>query len=253
MSIKVIAHRGACAVAPQNTMPAFEKAVELGSDGFETDVHLTNDGHIVICHDYNIDETSDGKGTITQMSLEEFRSYDFGNYFSEDFKGTKGPTLEEFLAFCQTAPEAEVLNIEIKPSKEDDLSIVKKTIDAVKAHGLFDRLLISSFSTKMLLEAKKIDERCKTAFLYSPRDTIFIKVSLSAARFAKSLKLSALHPYFLTVTNRYVAKAHELGIKVNVWTVNKEKDIRRMIKCGVDGIITDYPEKVKAILEEMKA
>ncbi len=251
MSIKVIAHRGACANAPQNTLPAFEKAIELGSDGFETDVHLTCDGHPVICHDYNIDETSNGKGTITKMTLEEFKSYDFGSYFNEDFKDTKGPTLEEFLTLCEKNDQAKVLNIEIKPSLEDDMTIVKKTIDAVKEHGLFDRLLISSFSTKMLLEAKKIDSRCKTAFLYSPKDTIFIKVSLSAARFAKSLKLSALHPYFLTVTHRYVAKAHQLGIKVNVWTVNKEKDIRRMIKCGVDGIITDYPEKVKAILEEM--
>ncbi len=249
MSIKVIAHRGACKVAPQNTMPAFEAAVEMNADGFETDVHLTADGHPVICHDYQIDETSDGSGTITSMTLDEFRQYDFGGYFDEKFKGTKGPTLEEFLTLCESA-DIDVMNIEIKPSKENDMTIVGKTIEAVKAHGLFDKLLISSFSAKMLLESKKIDRKCKTAFLYSPKDKIILKIMFTAAKFAKSLGASALHPHYTIVTERYVAKAHELGIKVNPWTVNKEKDIRRMIKCGVDGIITDYPELVHSILAE---
>lgn len=252
MSVKVIAHRGANKVAPQNTMPAFEAAIEIGIDGFETDVHLTADGHPVICHNYEIDETSNGKGTITQMTLEEFRSYDFGSYYDEKFKDTKAPTLEEFLTLCEKA-DIDVMNIEIKPSKENDMTIVKKTIEAVKAHGLFDKLLVSSFSAKMLLESKKIDRKCKTAFLYSPKDKIVMKILFSAARFAKALGVSALHPHYTLVTDKYVIKAHELGIKVNPWTVNKEKDIRRMIKFGVDGIITDYPELVNKIIDEMNA
>ena len=97
MSVKVIAHRGACKVAPQNTMPAFEKGLELDVDGFETDVHLTADGVPVLCHDYEIEETSNGHGKITSMTLDELREFDFGSYFSEEFKDTKIPTLEEFL------------------------------------------------------------------------------------------------------------------------------------------------------------
>ncbi len=250
MSIKVISHRGANKVAPQNTLPAFEAALEIGIDGFETDVHITADGHPIICHNYEIDETSDGTGTITAMTLEEIRAHDFGSYYDEKFKGTKAPTLEEFLTLCEST-DIDVMNIEIKPSKENDMTVVRKTIEAVKAHGLFDKLLVSSFSPKMLLESKKIDRKCKTAFLYSPQQKIFIKLLFNAATFAKALGLTALHPHFSLVNEKYVTKAHQLGIKVNPWTVNKEKDIRRMIKCGVDGIITDYPDVVNRILDEM--
>ncbi len=252
MSVKVIAHRGACKVAPQNTMPAFEKGLEIGVDGFETDVHLTADGVPVLCHDYEIEETSDGHGTITSMTLDELLEFDFGGYFGDDFKGTKIPTLDEFLTLCES-DDVEVMNIEIKPSKENDMTVVHKTIEAVKAHGLFDKLLISSFSAKMLLESKKIDKKCKTAFLYSPKDKIFVKIIFTAARFAKGLGVSALHPHFSVVTPSYVKKAHSMGIEVNPWTVNKESDIRRLIKMGVDGIITDYPELVNKIIDEMKA
>lgn len=250
MSVKVIAHRGACKVAPQNTMPAFEKGLEIGIDGFETDVHLTSDGVPVLCHDYEIEETSNGHGLITSMTLDELRQYDFGSYFDEKFEGTTIPTLEEFLTLCED-DDVEVMNIEIKPSKENDMTVVHKTIEAVKAHGLFDKLLISSFSAKMLLESKKIDKNCKTAFLYSPIDKIVVKILFTAARFAKALGLTALHPHYSLVTDKYVAKAHACGIQVNTWTVNKEKDIRRMIKMGVDGIITDYPELVNKIIDEM--
>ena len=250
MSVKVIAHRGACKVAPQNTMPAFEKGLELDVDGFETDVHLTADGVPVLCHDYEIEETPNGHGKITSMTLDELREFDFGSYFSEEFKDTKTPTLEEFLTLCED-DDVEVMNIEIKPSLENDMTVVHKTIEAVKAHGLFDKLLISSFSAKMLIESKKIDRNCKTAFLYSPKDKIVMKILFTAARFAKGLGVQALHPHFTLVTPQYVKKAHALGIQVNPWTVNKESDIRRMIKCGVDGIITDYPEVVNKIIDEM--
>ena len=147
-----------------------------------------------------------------------------------------------------------VLNIELKSEKfgEAGTALAEKTIDAVKNHGLFDKLLISSFSAKMLIESKKIDRNCKTAFLYSPKDKIVVKILFTAARFVKGLGVQALHPHFTLVTPQYVKKAHALGIQVNPWTVNKESDIRRMIKCGVDGIITDYPEVVHKIIDEME-
>ena len=94
---KILAHRGANKHAPQNTIPAFLKAIELGADGVENDVHLTKDGELVICHNYTIDETSDGKGNISDYTLEELKKFDFGSYFSPDFAGTKIPTLHEFL------------------------------------------------------------------------------------------------------------------------------------------------------------
>ncbi len=245
---KVISHRGANLVAPQNTIPAFEKSLEIGVDGFETDIHLSADGVPVVCHNYTIDETSNGKGEVRGMTLEQLRSYDFGSWFHDKFKGTKLPTLEEFLTLSETA-DIEIMNIEIKPPLDGNMEIVEKTINAVKAHGLFDKLLISSFSSDVLVECKKVDPACKTGFLYSPDKKFFYKTMLFGyVEFAKKIKADFLHPHFLTVTKRYVKKLHEAGIGVNVWTVDKAAIAQKLLECGVDGIITNNPGMVNDLV-----
>ena len=249
MICKVISHRGANKHAPQNTLPAFEKSIQIVVDGFETDIHVTKDGIPVVCHNYTIDETSDGKGLIADMTLDELRKYDFGSYFSSDFKGTKIPTLEEFLTLCERA-DIEILNIELKSPKQGETGIVKKTIDAVKAHGLFDKLIISSFDAKLLVEAKQIDSSCRTGLLYSLQTFSSAKVFFMPATYASSIKADALHPHFIHVTPGYVYRAHKKGIKVNVWTVDKEFLVKYLLLCGVDGIITNIPEMVKSIISK---
>ncbi len=239
----VISHRGANRYAPQNTLPAFKKSVEIGTDGFETDVHITKDGKIVLCHNYTIDETSDGCGEIANKTLENLKTYDFGKYFSNKFKGTEIPTIDEFLSFIETT-DIKVLNIEIKSPKESETAIVKETIKAVKEHGLFDKLLISSFDPKLLIEAKQIDPDCKTGFLYSPTSKTLPKMFWRQLEYTKMLGADAVHPYYLFVTEKYVKNAHAMGLKVNPWTVNSEKAIDKMIELGVDGIITDFPDVV---------
>ena len=237
----VISHRGANRYAPQNTLPAFEKGYALGADGYETDVHITKDGKVVLCHNYTIDETSDGCGPISTKTLADLKEYDFGKYFSDKFKGTRIPTIDEFLSFVETT-DITVLNIEIKSPKEAETAIVSETIKAVKEHGLFDKLLISSFDPKLLVEAKHIDSRCQTGFLYAPNHLTFFQMGYKPVKFAQEIGADALHPYFRLVNKQYVKAAHEAGIKVNPWTVNAEKDIDRMIELGVDGIITDFPD-----------
>lgn len=238
---KVISHRGANKEAPQNTIPAFKRSLEIGCDGFETDIHLTADGYPVICHNYTIDETSTGNGEVRSKSLEELRTYDFGSYFSEKFKGTQLPMLDEFLEVSKDE-QVEIMNIEIKPPLDGNMDIVKKTIDAVKAMGLFDKLLISSFSPEVLVECKKVEPKCKTGFLYAPNKTFYIKKMLFGyVKFAKSINADYLHPHFFGVTKHYVNKLHKNGIKVNVWTVNKPEIAEKLIKYGVDGLITDLP------------
>lgn len=247
----VIAHRGANRYAPQNTLAAFEKANAIGVDGFETDVHLTKDGELVICHNYTIDETSDGKGKICDMTLSQLEKFDFGKYFSPRFKGTKIPTVEEFLSFVETT-DIRVLNIEIKSPQQGETEIVKETIRLVKEHGLFDRLLISSFDPKLLVQAKEIDENCKTGYLYdfTKKTTYTNKMRTKYIDFAKSIGADALHPQYLYVDKKYVSAAHEAGIMVNPWTVDSVKTIEKMIKCGVDGIITDFPDVTGGLIEK---
>lgn len=247
---KVISHRGANKVAPQNTIPAFEKSLEIGCDGFETDIHLTADGYPVICHNYTIDETSNGNGEVRSKTLEELRTYDFGSYFSEEFAGTKLPTLEEFLEVSAKG-DIEIMNIEIKPPLDGNMEIVGKTIEAVKAKGLFDKLLISSFDPKVLVECKKIDPNCKTGFLYAPNKSFFYTQMLFGyVKFAKKIKVDYLHPHFLAVTKTYVKKLHKNGIKVNVWTVDKPEIAEKLLKFGVDGLITDLPAMANELVQK---
>ena len=249
MAVKIISHRGANRLAPQNTLPAFEAALKIGVDGFETDVHLTADGIPVICHNYKVNETSDGTGRISTMTYDEFKSYDFGGYFSPEFKGTTAPSLDEFLRLCLGA-DLEIINIELKPSLENDMSVVSKTIQMVKDYGLSDKLLISSFSSKMLLEAKKADKQCRTAYLYSPDKREAHSVWHRAAEFAKEIGACALHPNKCYVTKEYVKKAHNAGIAVNVWTVNKVKEMKKFIEMGVGGLITGCPDIAKSLIEQ---
>lgn len=247
---KVISHRGANKLAPQNTIPAFEKSLEIGVDGFETDVHMSSDGVPVVCHNYTIDETSNGQGKISEMTLEQLRSYDFGSYFAEKYKGTPLPTLEEFLTLCETA-DIEIMNIELKTPLDGEKGMVEKTISAVKEHGLFDKLLISSFSPELLVECKRIDPKCKTGFLYSPdRKICYEKMIFGYLDFAKEIGADYLHPHFSMVTKHYVKKLHANGIGVNPWTVDKENIALRMLRCGVDGIITDVPDMINSIIEK---
>lgn len=245
----IIAHRGANKVSPQNTLEAFKIAMQYEPEGYETDVHLTKDGIPVICHDYTVDKTSNGKGNIRDKVLSELKELDFGSYFHTSFKGTLIPTLDEFLNLMKKA-KFHILNIEIKSPLDKDYSIVPLVINAVKAHGLFDKLLISSFDSQVLVQVKKTDDNCKTGYLYSPKQLDF-NIWKNPVDFARSIAADALHPYYKFVDRKYVEKAHEHQIMVNPWTVNKEKHIKNLVNDGVDGIITDVAKFAKEIISGM--
>lgn len=248
----IIAHRGSNKRAPQNTLPAFAKALEQKATGFETDVHLTKDGVPVICHNTTIDATSDGSGRIAAMTLEELKMRDFGLYFGREFINTKIPTLDEFLELAQDKG-LKVLNIELKREPDDSRreQLVKKTLEAVTAHGLDDILLISSFSAKILKLIKEYRPECKTALLYPFGWINAYQALFPPIKQMKKLGCFAAHPHRVCVRGNFVKKAHDAGLEVNVWTVDEAKDIREMIKADVDGIITDCPDRVNYILTEM--
>lgn len=241
----IIAHRGACKLAPQNTIPAFLKAIELGANGIENDVHLTKDGVLVICHNYSIDETSNGTGDISDYTLEELKRFDFGSYFSQEFAGTQIPTLDEFL---EIAKPLTIMNIELKSPKQKGTDIVKKTIDTVKQHGMLDKLLISSFDDTLLVEAKQIDSSVRTGFLYSPDSPKIDEMFDRPVEFALEIGADALHPLCFFADEEYVQKAHENHLIVNPWTVDYPEGMRALSEWGCDGIITDVPDLAVQVL-----
>lgn len=245
----VISHRGANRFAPQNTLPAFMKSLELKVDGFELDVHLTKDGIPVICHNYTINATSNGKGSITDYTYEELLHFDFGSYFSPIYKGTKIPSVDAFLNLAAKA-NLKVLNIELKSPKESaESGIVEKTIDMVREHGLMDILLISSFDPALLVRAKEYAPECRTGILYSLDKKVSWAIAKEPIGFAKSIKADALHPHDMFVTSRYVDRAHAAGFLVNPWTVDKPKSIERFLDYGCDGIITNKPDLVQHLIK----
>jgi glycerophosphoryl diester phosphodiesterase len=235
----IIAHRGANKIAPQNTIPAFQKALEMGVDGFENDVHLTKDGFVVVCHNYSIDETSNGGGLIADLTLDELLKLDFGSYFSKDFEGTKIPRLEDFLDLCGGL---KVINIEIKNPKRGHNDIVRKTINTVKDFGLFDSLIISSFEPSILVECKEVDRLTKTGILYDPNSPYCGEICDDFTAYAKNIKADAVHPFYGLVDEDYIEEAHQAGIAVNPWTVNKDFAIQNLLDWGCDGIITDFAD-----------
>ncbi len=247
----VIAHRGANENAPQNTIPAFLQAIEENCDGFETDIHLTKDGFPVVCHNFTIDETSNGTGDIGDFTLAQLREFDFGSYKDKKFEGTKIPTLDEFLETYKKKP-MNVLDIELKskiPGKAGT-DIAKKVIDKVIEHGLLDDLLISSFDPALLVVCKKLDKRVKTGILYSPDKHLGRMISLHPFSFAKEINCDALHPFWMYATPSYVKRAHSKGLQVNPWTVNSEPVAKFVIKAGVDGLITDCPAKINEYINK---
>lgn len=251
MTCKIIAHRGANKKAPQNTLPAFERAALEGADGFETDVHLTADGRAVICHNYTIDATSDGRGAVADYTFDELRLFDFGFQFSEAFRGTPAPALEEFLEIAKNA-DLDVINIELKSPKNRNYAAVRKTLAAAHTFGVLDRVIVSSFDPRILREVKAEEPRCKTGFLYPCSDPKVSGIVPSALLCAKKIGADFIHPAYPFVNRALVLAAHRLGIGVNVWTVDNARTVAFLLACGVDGIITDCPLEARAWAEAAK-
>lgn len=244
----VLAHRGANKVAPQNTLPAFQKALDFGADGLETDVHLSKDGHIVICHNYTIDETSNGTGRVDEMTLSQLKGFDFGSYFGDEFKGVSLPTLSELLDLTKSM---KLINIEIKPPQKDS-DLVKKVVEAIHQYGIVENSIVSCFDPECIRLVKEIDKNIKTGLLYEDDKLGHEIMTFGVAKYCKQLNADAAHPHRKLITRKEVMELHNLGIAVNPWTVNKEEEIIRFTEWGCDALISDVPDYCIKVLEEMK-
>ncbi|AOR23633.1 glycerophosphodiester phosphodiesterase [Clostridium taeniosporum] len=234
-----IAHRGFSGFYPENTMIAFEKAIEAGCDGIETDVQLTKDGYAVICHDEELDRTTTGTGLIKDYTLEELKKFDAGIKFGKEFKGLRIPTLEEFLKYV--SDKNIIINIEIKNSIIDYENIEKIIYDLIEKYKLEKRAIVSTFNHYSVRRCIDLNNNIKTGVLYC--DCIF-----EPYNYAKIVGVNAIHPGYNNVNKEIIKKAHDNNLKVNVYTVNDKEDMKKMIKLGVDAIITNYPDLLKTLM-----
>ncbi|MGD2177623.1 MAG: glycerophosphodiester phosphodiesterase family protein [Anaerolineae bacterium] len=237
-----IAHRGASAAAPPNTLAAFEKALELGADGIEFDVRLCADGVPVVIHDATVDATTDGSGPVTGMTVAQLKELDAGSPFDPTFAGERIPTLMEVL---ETVGGQLLLNIELKSGALLDDRLERAVVGAIERCALGERVLLSSFNPFALRRIQKIAPHLATALLHASA----AGRSLGFARLISPSPYTAVHPHHTLVGDRYMAWARGHNYRVHVWTVNDAVEMRRFIGCGVDGIITNVPDLLHGILE----
>ncbi|MFQ6028939.1 MAG: glycerophosphodiester phosphodiesterase [Dehalococcoidia bacterium] len=236
-----MAHRGASGLAPENTLAAFRRALEVGADTLELDVHLSQDGHVVVIHDSTLDRTTSGTGAVSRLTLEQIKELDAGSWFAPEFAGEKVPTLQEVLdlAEADTLFEVELKTFSIWPK-----GIVKEVVDVITRKGMEDRVVIQSFNPLALFHVKRANSAIATGLLYSGDLPLPLR-----NRWLTPLA----HPDSLNVgmdlaTADHVAEMRAKGYPVVVWTVDQPDDMQRMIDLGVNGIMTNRPELLAEIL-----
>lgn len=234
---QITAHRGYSAVAPENTMYAFEEAVGIGADYIELDVQLTADGQLVVFHDNTIDRTTDGKGKLSKYTYEELQEFSAGSWFSKDgmFDDAKIVLFSDVL---ECVGNDILLNIEIK-NHGDIVRTAEKTVEVIEEYGIERSCYVTSFSYKALKTVKKLNPKIKTGLIAN----IATSTSFSQLKYIDAVSLN-----YIFINQSVVNMAHQNGKRVFVWTVDNRSDIQHMIAMGVDNIITNRPDRVSEIV-----
>jgi glycerophosphoryl diester phosphodiesterase len=241
--IWTIAHRGASGHAPENTMAAFRRAVELGARFIETDLQITRDARVIAIHDLTLDRTTNGKGQVHFLSVEQIRALDAGAWFGERgaYSGERVPTLEEILDFAKVHDV--IFYLEIKAGSA--WGIEHAVVAALREQNASARVVILSFDPGSIESVRQLDSTMMTGFLceHPSGDLVERTVRVGARQLVARGDL---------VTTAVVERAHQAGLQVVAWTINEAEQMRRLIAAGVDGIITDFPERLLSVLQETR-
>jgi glycerophosphoryl diester phosphodiesterase len=231
------AHRGASHQAPENTLAAFLRAVELGADGIEFDVQLSKDGEVVVIHDFGLEATTDGKGPVRERTLAELKELDAGGWFDPAFAGQCIPTLQEVI---ETVGDRLLLNIELKVAGVRDDGLATAVVQAVEEHNLQDRVIVSSFGPLAAWRVKQLNRRIPVGLLYDS-DLPFL---LHRPWYRGLVRPDAVHPHHSIVDAAYVRWARARGYRVHTWTVDESAEMERLVRLEVDLIITNAPDSL---------
>lgn len=229
-----IAHRGASGTFPENTVSAFRAAIDAGADMCELDVQLSRDGAVVVIHDDTVERTTDGTGEVAELTLEELRRLDAGAKFkSGAFKGAQIPTLDE--VFAVTSGKCG-LNIELKAG-----GLEHPVAQIMQARDALSDSIVSSFDWEYLKIIQRLHFNIRVALLAEEKPVDLLMNAIA-------MRAHAINPRWDMVTSDLCKAAHERGLKVYTWTVDADERMRALIECGVDGIITNYPERLRTVV-----
>lgn len=224
---KVMAHRGASTEAPENTMAAFQKAIDDMADYIELDVQLTNNGEVIVMHDSNAYRTTGVDANIVNMTYKEVKTLDAGSWFSDEYVGENVPSLKEVLELTQGKIK---LNIELKPA-DNGTALAKNTVRLIEKYNMVNDCVITSFSESVLKAVKTYNQEIKVGYILSAAYGDFYDM--------KNVDFFSVNAAFLS--KRTIDAIHNSGKRVYAWTVNNKESIKNLTNKGVDGIITDNP------------
>ena len=253
----VIAHRGGRSLGPENTIYTYQRAMELGVDVLEIDIHLTKDNHLAVIHDKTVDRTTDGSGPVDSFNLVDLQKLDAGYRWSDDQrnsyplrgKGLKIPSLAEVF---QSFPRMRI-NIEIKNPQNDAITALCQTI---QDYNMSQRVMIASFDAGALKQFRSLCPAVATSAGASEAIWFYwlLKLRMASAYTPKAQALQVPERYgdLQIVDKRFIAAAHDHNMRVQVWTINDKDAMQRLLKLGVDGIMTDYPQKLLAQISDRR-
>lgn len=230
-----IGHRGASGTTPELTRVAFLRALELGVDMVEFDIHLTKDGYLIVIHDHDLQRTTNGTGAVREHTLAEIKQLEAGSWFDPRFKGEAVLTLEEVI---EIIGRRALLNVEIKSPPGDWSGTALKTVAVLTHCGLLGTTVISSFEMQALQKVRELSPAARLGVLWHQPDFE------DAWSWAHQLAAWSFHPWSKVLTAEGVEEAHRRGLRVLTWTVNDPEEIEQMVGMGVDGIISDFPERL---------
>ena len=242
-----IAHRGAsgAGLAPENTLAAFERAIQIGVDILEVDVHATGDGQIVAVHDSTLDRTTDGRGSVREQSLDQIRQVDAGSWFADDFRGERVPTLQEVL---ELARHRALVLIEVKAD-----FIAERILHIVDSMAATSQVIIQSFNPQNVQRTKLLNPSIPTALLVGKLPTTPSRVR--ARRLVKQVLqagANTLSIWHATLTPPLLEEMRKRGIAVWAWTVDQEIIMRDLALVGIQGIITSYPNLLNQVIGDLE-
>jgi glycerophosphoryl diester phosphodiesterase len=233
-----VAHRGASGNYPENTLIAFQKALEIGVDEIELDLHMTKDDHLIVMHDSTVDRTTNGTGAIAELTLDEIKALDAGRVFGEQFKAERVPMWEEALDLVQGKVE---LNVHLKEGGQPGGHYERKVAKALSDFKMIEDSILTC-SDASVGNFAEINSRIECRIFRANRTPEeYIRKSVE-------MGLRTMQPGRDITTPDFVQKAHAAGRIVHVFYADTPEDMRAYIEIGVDGILTNYPERLKAIL-----
>ena len=251
LNVLVVAHRGGAALAPENTLSAFENALKIGVDMVECDVHLSKDGELVVMHDPDVSRTTNDTGQISQMTLAEIKKLNAAAKFtSGTWAAQPPPTLGELLDLVKGKAGIQI-EIKLAAGNARYPGIEKKVADALAAHGMMDKAIVISFDFPTLKDIKSFDARIKTGALVNAQ-WMMARMTKSPGEIVDEVIQSTGADYFMptsgSVTEALVKATHAKGLKMGVWTVDATAEMKRLAGWGVDGITSNKPDELKRML-----